>query len=340
MNKLDITKMNKDQLMVLLTGASKVATINQTYYDKYGKLINAFNIEIKDMVFSHHMRELQEKYPAIYQKIQEDDDLKSVTLTKTVTNISTWFHGWRFLVLLFVIDFILVLINMSDASAAVSIILICYIGFLIFKRYKFGSSGFRKANANAKAKRNEAAELYNQVVENAVYTALNDPIVNSNEAIKNLFKEWDDALDKVSDVDRIYFNVIPQKYQDIFIINKMISYLNDYRADTFKELANLLIQEIREEQFNNRLSKIERMGTESLSALNNINSNIQIVNNNVIANGQAINNVNNNVIANGKKIDNLAAKTDIATGVAAIAADKANAAAHEANAAAYEAHKN
>ena len=109
----------------------------------------------------------------------------------------------------------------------------------------------------------------------------------------------------------------------------MISYLKDYRADTFKELANLVIQEIREEQFNDRLSKIERMGTESLSALNDINNNVQIVNNNVIANGQAINNVNKNVIANGKKINNLEAKTDTAIATSVMAADKADQAARK-----------
>ena len=149
MSKLDIAKMDKSQLMTLLTGASRVAAINQTYYDKYGKLINEFDIEIKDMVFMHRMHALQEKYPEIYEKLKDDSDLKTMTISKNMTNIGSWFHGWRFLVLLVVLFFIFMIFQNFDFAEGIFFFGIFYVGFLIFRRVKFGSSGFRNANAKA-----------------------------------------------------------------------------------------------------------------------------------------------------------------------------------------------
>lgn len=154
--------------------------------------------------------------------------------------------------------------------------------------------------------------------------------------IRNLYKNWDNALYNLDPIDFNCYNAFPKKYEHICIINRMREYIADHRANNFADLANLMVREMKEDnymkQLNEHFNNLEWLNQTQFNALNTVNNNVltnqQLVRNDSKAiheNNKAINQVAKSTKKLGQQVEKTDKKINAALFTSVLAYHKANA---------------
>ncbi|AWM74806.1 hypothetical protein [Lactobacillus kullabergensis] len=291
---IDIDTLDKVKLTEFLTRSLSVAEFQENKSNEYIQLLDNISSNAYGLCLDNE-KELLNKYPEIAQGLSGDNRISNyqkeiAVLSKhrpsdlapiikyagigialiLVGSLPLWIADFRIPIISGLFTFVGSVIEIVGSFALVWAL---YKGAIfavnIYKRMKGLPNSFTAQEEQDKKdniRKNQLIKEYNQLV----YTDISESADKTKEAVAYL-EDWKSQLSQLDAASVACYGTLcsaSQAYGSTAIINRMLGYINQHRAHDFETVANLAIQEIRQEKFHSEDIEMASSVSNDISQMN------------------------------------------------------------------------
>ena len=288
---LDVLSMTNDQLNYCLQEAAQVAAINDKYNSQIGNLVNGARDNVAYLIQNLKFHKLKSEFPDIYDKFKKNKSIQHALLRYRIMRVvaTPIIFGP---ILLGISAFFGILGIGDDLMQSFFNEVLPVIGLLltllgIFKYSKHGWFAF----VFDKIKQNSLQKFYDTVSASKIIE--NESVNNQQSKIDFLNKSWNEELSSLDPIAIICYESIPEDFRALSIIKKMQTILRQKRAENWKELANVVINDIKQE---NRDLLEQQSIMYQIEQNQNIEKNLQFITNDLLLNDGILKDINRGIM--------------------------------------------
>lgn len=288
---LDVLSMTNDQLNYCLQEAAQVAAINDKYNSQIGNSVNGARDNVAYLIQNLKFHKLKSEFPDIYDKFKKNKSIQHALLRYRIMRVvaTPIIFGP---ILLGISAFFGILgigddLMQSFFNEVLPVIglLLTLLGIFKYSKHRWFAFVFDKI------KQNSLQKFYDTVSASKIIE--NESVNNQQSKIDFLNKSWNEELSSLDPIAIICYESIPEDFRALSIIKKMQTILRQKRAENWKELANVVINDIKQE---NRDLLEQQSIMYQIEQNQNIEKNLQFITNDLLLNDGILKDINRGIM--------------------------------------------